>query len=239
MAILGATREMQVSLDRLQDRIIDYQASRGAAEMRDLTQACADILSPQLPDANAPILCQVRTTQSVVFNGVPDSLLRVQMMVWQKGETLFESLLGYYCDIQLLDPATNIWENIGFINAWGFSKRTAQHPNNDNAVFWDDWLESPVDNLKYIKGTDCIANALRRIYVGDQVTPGDTPNRGTLRNEVLAPFIGDFASVGTPAGNEIIYIQSLFVEHERLDAERAPLNPPVRVSVPSVVSLKS
>lgn len=172
---------------------------------------------PPVPDSR--VLYEVETIDGpIIFNQVAGASLKVKMMAWAPGigppgGTSFDSLMGYQCDIQFRpgDANNDDWEDIGHIVAWGFSRRTARNPNADMLPFYDDWLAGAATEFKYPHGTLCIAQALRAIYVNTPLL-----SRGIVRALVASadPILRQqLANDGT--GDDIIYIQVLYVKHIR------------------------
>lgn len=144
---------------------------------------------------------EAEAIDNCVYNGVPGAAMKVTLQVYQINRPAFRTLIGYYVYVSLRPAGSTVWEDLGNIVAWGFSRPTVQHPNLDPQLWQTEWLNGTVDDLKYA-GTQCVAKALRAIY--------NTRN-GNVKVRVGARFRSQLANDGT--GHALIYIQQLFIRH--------------------------
>ncbi|KAJ4387554.1 hypothetical protein N0V93_008149 [Gnomoniopsis smithogilvyi] len=145
---------------------------------------------------------EAEAIDNCVYNGVPGATMKIKLQVYQINRPAFRTLIGYYVYIYLRPAGSSVWEDLGSIVAWGFSRPTVQHPTLDPRLWQTEWLNGPVDEIKYAYGTQCIARALRALY--------NTRN-GNVKARVGAGFRSQLANDGT--GHALIYIQQLFIKH--------------------------
>lgn len=151
-------------------------------------------------DPDDMVRIEAEATENCIYNGVPGATIRLKLQVFHIDRPAFRTLVGYYVYIYLRPAGSAVWEDLGSISAWGFSRPTAQHPNLDAQLWRQEWLVGAADEIKYANGTQCIAKALRAIYT--QI--------GNVRPRVAAAFRPQLVNNGT--GHALIYIQQLYIK---------------------------